>query len=73
MKINNESFSFNTGIVLSSCASTQTEKQKEDRKKLTIIRTIGCVVVPTLIHEKDSAKINGYNKRKSIRSKTLYR
>lgn len=35
-------------LLLSSCASTQTEKQKEDRKKLTIIRTIGCVVVPTL-------------------------
>lgn len=35
-------------LVLSSCASTQTEKQKEDRKKLTIIRTLGCVVVPTL-------------------------
>ena len=35
-------------LLLSSCASTHTEKQKEDRKKLTIIRTIGCVVVPTL-------------------------
>ena len=35
-------------LLLSSCASTQTEKQKEDRKKLTIIRTIGCAVVPTL-------------------------
>ena len=36
-------------LLLSSCASTQTEKQKEDRKKLTIIRTIGCAVVPTCI------------------------
>jgi len=35
-------------LLLTSCASNPTEKQKEDRKKLTIIRTIGCVVVPTL-------------------------
>jgi len=35
-------------FLLTSCASNPTEKQKEDRKKLTIIRTVGCIVVPTL-------------------------
>jgi len=35
-------------LLLGSCASNPTEKQKEDRKKLTIIRTIGCVVIPAL-------------------------
>jgi len=35
-------------LMISSCASTQTEKQKEDRKKLTIIRAMSCIVIPTL-------------------------
>ena len=35
-------------VLLSSCASTPTDKDKEAGKKLNIIRTTGCILVPTL-------------------------
>tara|TARA_B100000963_G_scaffold337616_1_gene333754 strand:+ start:1778 stop:1936 length:159 start_codon:yes stop_codon:yes gene_type:complete len=35
-------------FLLTSCATPKTEKQKEDRKKLTIMRTMSCIVIPTL-------------------------
>lgn len=35
-------------LLLGSCASNLTEEQKEDRKKLTVIRAVGCVVIPAL-------------------------
>ena len=35
-------------LLLAGCASTQTDKQKEDMKKMSIIRAGSCVVIPTL-------------------------
>tara|TARA_B100000886_G_scaffold338069_1_gene300131 strand:+ start:1312 stop:1452 length:141 start_codon:yes stop_codon:yes gene_type:complete len=36
-------------LLLGGCATSNlTEEQKEDRKKLTVIRAVGCVVIPAL-------------------------
>jgi len=35
-------------LLVSACATPKTEKEKEYRVKLTVMKFVGCIVVPTL-------------------------